>query len=190
MLQFVSCLKSVSFLPRFCLLEVMLTRGRWLRFDNGVQVSLGNRRDLAQDAELPLGFFYVPSPLRLPCMPAFLPSQCPLTERKDGSSVPAESEMKSWDIVVISVLMMWELWTAHILTFSHQDSVRFLWWVANHFPLPSYHLTMAHSSDQALCVMSFIDCDCGAVLNAWQYEVRSCLAACVIILLSNLFDRK
>lgn len=65
-------------LPRCRVLEVVVTRGRCLRFDNGVQVSLGNRRDLTQDAELPLGFFYAPSPLCLTCIPAFLPSQCPL----------------------------------------------------------------------------------------------------------------
>ncbi len=38
--------------------------------------------------------------------------------------------------------------------------------------------------------MSLIDCACGAILNAWRYEVRNSLAACVIILLSNLSDRK
>lgn len=81
--------------PRCFLLEVMLTRERWLWFDNGVQVSLGNRRDLTQDAELPLGFFYAPSPSRPPWIPAFLPSQHPLTKGKDGSSVPVESEIKS-----------------------------------------------------------------------------------------------
>lgn len=59
------------------LLEVVVTRGRWLQFDNGVQVSLGNRRDLTQDAQLPLSFFYAPSPMCLPYIPAFLPSVSP-----------------------------------------------------------------------------------------------------------------
>ena len=30
--------------------EVGVVRGRWPPFDNGAQVSLGNRRDLTQDA--------------------------------------------------------------------------------------------------------------------------------------------
>lgn len=82
-------------MPRRRPLKVVVTRGRWLWFDNGVQVLLGNRRDLTQDAELPLGFFfYTPSPLCLPCIPAFLPFQCPLTKEKDASLVPEESEMK------------------------------------------------------------------------------------------------
>lgn len=77
----------------------------------GAQVSLGNRRDLTQDIKLPLGFFFFStrSPLCLPCIPAFMPSQCPPTKGKDGSLVPAENVMKSWDTMVISVLMMWEL---------------------------------------------------------------------------------
>lgn len=65
-------------MPKCCLLEVVVTRGRWLRFDNGVQVSLGNGRDLTQDAELPLGFFLcafslVPSlHSRLPALSVFM----------------------------------------------------------------------------------------------------------------------
>lgn len=64
-------------MPRCCLLlELVVTRGRWPQCDNGVQVSLGNRRDLTQDAELPLGFFYAASSLCLPCIPSFLPFWC------------------------------------------------------------------------------------------------------------------
>lgn len=115
----------------------LVTRGRWLWFDNGVDVSLGNRRDLTQDVELPLGFFYAPSPMCLPCLPAFLPSRCPFTEGKDGSSVPAESEMKSWDTTVISVLMTWELWTAQVFYIQyHAPGQRKITLIGcyNHFP--------------------------------------------------------
>lgn len=70
----VAHLDSVSFLlcqDAVCVLEVVLTTGRWLHFDNG---GLGNRRYLTQDAELPLSFFCAPSPFCLPFIPAFLPS--------------------------------------------------------------------------------------------------------------------
>ncbi len=175
-------------MPRWLLLELVVTRGRWLQFDNAVQVSLGNRRDLTQDAELPLGFFYAPSPLCLPCIPAFLPSQCPLTEGKDESEVPAEGEMKSWDTTVISV-MMWAVNSSHLYI---QYCTPGQWKISliGDFNLSSYHLAMTHFSDISPCVIRLIDCDCGAALKVRHYEVRNGLAACVIILLSNLSDRK
>lgn len=52
-----------------------MTRGRWLEFDNGAQVSLGNRRDLTQDAELPLGFLKCAFSL-LPSLHSCLPLLC------------------------------------------------------------------------------------------------------------------
>lgn len=48
------------FLLSCWLLEVVVTKKRLPRFDNREQISLGNRCDLTQDAELPLGFFYTP----------------------------------------------------------------------------------------------------------------------------------
>lgn len=79
MLYCVNYLNSVSFLQcqegsLMLPAGVFGDRGRWLQLDNRVQVSLGNRRDLTQDAELPLGFFYAPSLFYLPRIPAFLSS--------------------------------------------------------------------------------------------------------------------
>lgn len=49
------------------------TKKRWPQYDNGEQISLGNRCDLTQDAELPLGFFFIRL-LHLPSLHSRLPA--------------------------------------------------------------------------------------------------------------------
>lgn len=89
-----------------------------LRFVSCVLAPLGNRCDLAQDAQLPPSFFL----MRL--LPPVLSSRSHLPRlamRNDGSPVPGRIE--SWDSVAVSVLMTCKLWRAHVSTFfiSHQD---------------------------------------------------------------------
>lgn len=104
---------SFNQLTEFCLCNsksLFCWRLGWPWFVNGILVSLGNRRDLTQDAELPLGFFYAPFPLWLPCIPAFLPSQCSSWRMKDRSLVPPGSTTKSWENIVISLPVTCVMW--------------------------------------------------------------------------------
>lgn len=185
MLHCVNYLNSVSFL-RFQEGSLMLLagicgdRGRWLQFDNGVQVSLGNRRDLTQDAELPLGFFYAPSPFCLPCIPAFLSRVFMAFFLKDmtllGWGRRSVLRVRWKAEIVISFLVMWMLYFQYCTSGAHSCF--------------SFNFLITHYSDVSPCVMWLIDRDSEAILKVWHCKVRNSLAARVIILRSNLSYRK
>lgn len=58
------------------------------------------------------------------------------------------------------------------------------------FTLIAYHLVTKHSLEILPCVMRLIDRECGAILNVLHRKVKDGLTDCVIVLLSNLSNRK
>lgn len=80
-----------------------MTRGKWLWLDNGVQVSLGNRRDLTQDDQLPFGFFLH----LLPCAFFAFPPSCPLTVPSGRRKIYLKSLWRKRDEEITLSYLSW-----------------------------------------------------------------------------------